>query len=162
MRMPRRSDWDKLSASERRFLAFGGALAAVIVLASFLYSGNQAIQKGGSALRDSRQRLAVMESMAHELRRLPDAAASGRANMEELRGIVTESLQRTLAPASMDVRVGGETSVSAKISGVGFDKMIAWLDDMCREQHLRVESAKIRAGTATGLVEAEIRLGSGT
>lgn len=156
--------WPKLSARERLLLFGGGA----VLLASGLYAFTY------QPLIDAQQRLetsmAAQRQIGDQLRRIaaeaaalqsaaPDAVAvdSGQSLISV---IDASSLAMNIKPAIKRLTPEGPNKVTLWLERCEFDRLIAWLAQLDRQQRITVEQLALsREPGAAGQVAGKVTLG---
>jgi general secretion pathway protein M len=155
--------WLARTEQERKFLAIGGALAALaLVYALFVapaVAGRAQLEK---TLPQMRQDAAQMRSMALE------AGDLARQPVLQVAPMTRESVAASLAAVSItpgSLAVTGDTA-RLQLSGVSFANLVGWLDAQRRESRISVQQAAFTAQDQAGQVDATLTLrqdaGTGT
>jgi len=138
--------WRGRSARERRVLAWGGAVAAVLLFVALawipLARTHARLEREMPAVRASVDSLQRQADEVRRLRALPAAAAQGSTP--------------PLPGAQVTTTAPGRLRVVA--SDVAFGALLDWLTAVEAAQGLRVESARIEALPTSGRVRAELTL----
>jgi len=147
--------WLARTEQERKFLAFGAAVALVSLVYALLLApaleGRATLQRSLPALRLQASQL---QSMAAEAATLAANPAPAPAPMT--REALNASLaQRSLVPGSLTLT--GEYA-KAQFNNVSFANLVAWLDAQRRENRIQVQDAAFTALAAQGQVDATLTL----
>ena len=152
--------WRALPAQQRRLAVFGGALLAVVLLYSLLWSP---MQNELARLRDStpkeRNKLAVMQAQAQEVTELRAAGKTmaGRggnilAALEQL--ATTRGLRANITRMEPEGANGAQVTLEA----AHFNGLLTLLHELQTQNGVRVESASIETHATLGHVNARLTL----
>jgi general secretion pathway protein M len=153
--------WLGLSDRDRRVLAVGAALAAVLLLYALawlpLERSREAMRVQAAALDASYR---WMQAAAPEVQRLRaggagQQVADGRSLLARADAGARES---ALGTALLRVEPVAEGQVRMVFQQVGFDALMAWLEQFSRSQSLRVTEFNVQTTGASGQVDARIGL----
>lgn len=147
--------WLARTEQERKYLAVGGALAALaLVYALFVapaLAGKAQLEKDLPLLRTQNAQLRAMALEAGELARQP---------VVQVTPMTRESLTASLAALSItpqSVTITGEFA-RLQLSGVSFANLVAWLDAQRRENRIAAQESTVTALAAPGQVDATLTL----
>jgi general secretion pathway protein M len=147
--------WLARTEQERKYLAIGGALAALLLVYALgvapALAGRAQLEKDLPQLRTENAQLRAMALEAGELARQPVA---------QVTPMTRESLAASLAALSItpgSVTVAGEVA-RLQLSGVSFANLAAWLDAQRRENRIAVQESTVTALAAPGQVDATLTL----
>lgn len=134
---------------ERQILIWGSAVGLLLILIAGCWIPLQQAQvRMERSVGIERKRLAVMSAAKLEL-----ASIENRANQQSRPALsrpALENLARTrLAPLTLDIRLEGDNGVKIAFSGVHMPKVIEWIDELSRAQHVHVTLARLRPEGAT-------------
>lgn len=144
-----RGFWSSRATRERRILAGGGVLLALLVFyLVFIGPAVDGIGRLRSLIPQARARAAQLEALVAEakaLRSLPQAAAAPA-------GVTRAALEKSLdgaglKPARSEVLPGGDLRLN--FVNVPFGKWTAWLAASERAMGVHTVAAKIKADTGT-------------
>lgn len=145
------------SARERVVLAVLACVAAAACYAWFVDTAQRARVRLGAGAATLRVQLRVLETQAAEAERLR-ALAPVRASRTELRALVQAHAESAgLARAVVRVDVLDAGRVQVVFGAVRFSDWLAWVAAM-QAQQARVESARVEAMSAPGLVSVTTTL----
>lgn len=148
--MNARGWWRSRPARERRVLATGAAVVAVLLLVGLVWvpvaRTHERLERELPALRAS---LDALSQQAHEVQRL-------RAIPATAAGVSPNGSLPTLAGAQMSIPAPGRVRLAA--SDVAFSALLDWLAAAEAAQGLHVDSARIEALPTAGRVRADLTL----
>jgi general secretion pathway protein M len=147
--------WMARTEQERKYLAIGGALAALLlVYALFIapaLAGKARLEQELPQLRTQNAQLRAMALEAGEL---------GRQPVVQVTPMTRESLTASLAALSItpqSVTMTGEYA-RLQLTGVSFANLVTWLDAQRRENHIAVQESTVTALAVPGQVDASLTL----
>jgi general secretion pathway protein M len=151
-----RPDLSRLSARERRILAVGGALGAVLFVLAVVLPLERAVAALERRVAHQRAELAWMRRVAPELA----AAGPPRANGTlPLIVVIDQSARRAgLAEALAGSAPQGPDTLQVRLQRAPFDGLIAWLARLEQRDGVQVQAARIQAAEGAGLVDATLTL----
>lgn len=150
--------WSARSQAERRILSIGGALAAMLVFAAFVWLPlERARARLAAELPGLGASVAQMRAQAEQvkaLRALP--VRSGAANVP----LATLVASGTLAQGIPDARVATLDARRLKLTAgdVGWARLLEWISGVQAAHGLAVDAASIDALPSPGRVRAELVL----
>lgn len=146
--------WRSRPEGERRAIAIGGAMLAVLLVIVLAWLPLERTRTRLSAdLPRLRASVAQLRRDAAEVKRLRAIVPTVSTNSTPLSSLATQ------APlAGAQVSVPDEKHVRVAAADIGFSALLQWLVTVQSTQSLRVESAKIDALAAPGRVHAELTL----
>lgn len=144
--------WEGRTAREKQLITWGGAVLAVVIGWSVLWSP---AQEGRAQLRETlpamQRQLAQMTAQANEARTLSAAAQGVAPTGMALRDALSASLNdHGLPPAQVQV-IGNAVQVQMK--NAPFPAWVAWLDDARKQFKVQVSEAHVTALKADGQVD---------
>lgn len=153
-----RTRWLSLQARERSTLTLGGLLLAVILGYFLVISPWLALQArldaGLPALRSALERMNRLAADAAALKALPVPSTAAPAAGPALQQAIGRMVWPGPAPVLRD---DGSGRIQLQIGAVGFNELIAWLEQVQQSTRLRVASANlVRLGSGSGMVRAEL------
>lgn len=158
-----REIWNGLNASERRLLAMGGALLAIVLLFVMLWLP---LEKDLARLRVSvpqdRTQLEHMRALADAVRPLRAKLRTRSAGATPLSAVDAMLTAQNLRSAVTHLEADGDSGVRLTLDGVPFNTLVSLLAELQDTQQLVVDSATLDAQTKPGLVNANLRLRSDT
>ena len=148
--------WDRASPRERALL---GATVVVVLLALLYAIAWQPLSQDLVRTRDAvvrdRATLATLKTYAE-----PPASANASAPaLLEPQAAFARALDARGLRATASQVEAREGRVVAVLPAIGFDALVALLDDLARNERLRVVDARIAARVEPGTVRAELTLG---
>ena len=150
--------WSRRSASERRTLAWGGALLALALLVAFAWLPLQRTRDRLAAeLPALRASIAALERDAAEVARLRAQPAAAPPAGTPLASLATNA--GGLPGAQVNVLDARRVRVTG--SDVSFSALLEFLRNAQATHGMRVESARLDALPAPGRVRAELLLTRG-
>ncbi len=156
--------WQQRSTRERRVLAFGGLLLALMLL--WLLAIEPALEgreRWRAALPQLRADAAQAQALAQQLAAAPPAAAAGAAPAVD-RATLENQLNAALkaqgiTPQSLDVQQAGDALlVRVNFSDVSFSALTEWLQKQQRSAQLSVSDANVTARERLDRVDARLTL----
>lgn len=152
--------WDERNAREKRLLALGALIVALLLFYQVLVApardGSAAIR---AALPTMKQQLATMEGQADEAKRLSGVARTVAPSGDSLVNGVSASLtDRGLTPAK--VTLAGN-AVQVDMTNVSFARWIGWLDDARRQLKVKVSQTHVTPSGSSGRVDIRATLDAG-
>lgn len=147
--------WLARTEQERRYLAIGGAVAALaLVYALFIapaLAGRARLEQELPQLRTENAQLRAMAAEAAELARQP---------VLQVAPMTRESLTASLTAMSLTAQSVAMTGEFARLqfSGVSFANLASWLDTERRENRVAVQESTVTALAAPGQVDATFTL----
>ena len=144
-----------LSSRERRTLAFGGVIAAVLfVLAVVLPLERHVAQLRRDVARRTTE-LTWMRRIAPELA----AAPVRRGSTLPLIVLIDQSARQSgLGSALTGSTPSGPSGLNLQLQRAPFDRMVGWLARLHQDDGVEVTGARIQASGAPGLVNASLDL----
>ncbi len=146
-----------LSVRERRVLAIGGAIAAVLFLMAVVWPLERGVARAHRDVARKSAELTWMRSVAPEL---AAAGPRGRAPVSlPLIVLIDQSAHQAGLGASLAGSTpNGSGALSVQLQHVPFDSMVAWLARLQQQAGIEVTAARIEASGAPGLVNASLDL----
>ena len=147
--------WLARTEQERKYLAIGGALAALaLVYGLFIAPALAAKARLEQELPQLRTQNAQLRSMALE------AGELARQPAVQVTPMTRESLTAGLAALSItpaSVTITGEYA-RLQLTGVSFANLVTWLDAQRRENRIGVQESTVTALAVAGQVDASLTL----
>ncbi len=156
--------WQGLQPRERIALGIG-AVAVVFALFYFalwqpLMDARKTVQREVQQQRELLHWMRMAASEAQALRGSANPAGKGLGGQSLLSLVDRSAKQQGLGDAMKRVEPdGGEVRVW--FEEAAFDRLVGWLQKLAREHGVKVVSATIERGEASGLVDARLRLAEG-
>jgi general secretion pathway protein M len=148
----------QLSERERRVLALGAALAALIFVFGVVLPLDHSVAKAHARLAQKRADLAWMQGVAPEIATAPQPPSRGG---ESLLVIVDRSARESgLGSTLAGSEPGAPGTLSIRLSKAPFDTVVAWLARLAQQNGIHVDSATIDSAGGPGLVNAALVLHS--
>jgi general secretion pathway protein M len=149
----------EISERDRRVLAIGAGLAALIFVFGVLLPLDRSVAQAHARLAQKRADLAWMQGVAPEIAAAPAPPAAGG---ESLLVIVDRSAREAgLGSALAGSEPGASGTLSIRLSKAPFDTVVAWLARLAQQNGIHVDSATIDSAGGPGLVNAALVLHSG-
>jgi general secretion pathway protein M len=149
---------DTLSERDRRMLAIGGALVALL-LVYVIFQLDSSVSSAHKRIKKKQDDLTWIQVAAPEILAQGPIAASGG---ESLIVIVDRSAREAgLATALAGSEPAGPGGLSVRLQKAPFDSLISWLARLSQQNGVRVDSASIDTAGTPGLVNAAIVLHMG-
>jgi len=150
---------DTLSERDRRMLAIGGALVALLLL-YIVVQLDTSVASAHKRIKKKQDDLAWIQVAAPEL-----AASGSQINAtggESLLVIVDRSARESgLGTALAGSEPAGPGGLSVRLQKASFDNLISWLARLSQQNGIRIDSASIDTAGTPGLVNAAIVLHMG-
>ena len=154
-----RAWWNGLADSERRAVALGGAVLALVLLYVAAWQPlTKARHKREVALADARTVATQLELLAGEAQRRRGTGATLGAG-QSLLAVVDQSRRAsgiTKAPSRLEPE--GDTTVRIWLEDVPFDVLVRWLSELQLRYGVRVDNADLERESGPGLVNARLTL----
>jgi general secretion pathway protein M len=158
-----REIWNGLNTREKRLIAGGGVLLALVFLYVLLWLP---LQKDLARLRvnvtQDRTRLEHMRALAETVRPLRAKIRTRSAGGAPLSIVDAMLTAQNLRSYVSHLEADGANSVRLSLDGVPFNMLITLLTELQDTQQLVVDSATLDAQAKPGLVNANLRLRSDT
>jgi general secretion pathway protein M len=149
--------YQTLNERERRFVAVGCAVAAVVLLVA-LVSLDRGVSHAAARLAREQRDLAWMQSVAPQLA-AAGPAVSAPASQRSLIVVVDNSAREAgLGTALTSSEPSAQGGLRVRLDKAPFDALVGWLARLAEQHGVRVESATIDGAGAPGLVNAAIVL----
>lgn len=150
--------WQLLAVRERRLVAGGAVLLAVVAVWLLLFEPAwQARAALQSELPVLREQLARVDQLADEAQRLSSVPA-GSDSPQMRRTRIEQSIAGAgLSPSLAQLSVNGSL-LELRFDQVPYAAWLAWLDTTTREMRLRVADVSIMREAARGLVSVRLAL----
>ncbi|MGU7784033.1 type II secretion system protein GspM [Burkholderia sp. PU8-34] len=144
--------WGERTPRERSMLGWGGAVLAVAIAYSVLWSpAQEGRARITRALPAMRAELAKMTSQANEARSLTAAAQGVAPTGAALKDALTASLSDHGLPAPQTQVIG--SGVQIQMKNVAFPAWTQWLDDARKQFKVQVGEAHVTALKEDGQVD---------
>jgi type II secretory pathway component PulM len=150
------SMWRSRTDGERKALAIGAALLAVVLVFVAWLPLERARSRLDAELPRLRASVAQLQKDAAEVKRLRAAVATVASNPAPLATLAQNPLPRELIGAQ--VSVADDKHVRIVAADAGFAALLDWLVSAQSTHALHVESARIESRGAPGRVRADISL----
>jgi len=154
-----RAAWLQLAPRERRVIAAGSALLAVVAVYLFVLAPfYRSLVRLRVEVPQHRAQLAVMREQAALVERLR-RGGSARTPAMKLPALAEQAAD-THGLRAMITRIDAEGANGLRIAldGAPFNAMVAWLTELQQRSGLRVETAAIESQEAAGTVNARLLL----
>ena len=148
-------DWyGTLAEREQRMVTWGGAAAAVLLVAGLIWKLGTAVAVAEERVERKRQDLAWIEAVTPRLQSAPVARPG-----ESLTIAVGRMAQEGgLGDALAGIEPAGTGSVRARFTAASFDALAVLLGRLQKERGVIAETASVSATGETGLVDATLVL----
>ena len=144
-------DWYAgLAERERRMVAWGGAAAAVLLVAGLVWQLGASVAKAEARVERRRQDLAFIEAATPVIQSMPVARPGESLTIAVDRMAREGGLSSQLA----GVEPASNGGLRARFTGASFDALVLLLARLQKERGAQVESASVAASGETGLVDA--------
>ncbi len=147
----------RLSAREQRIALAGAAAAAILLLLAILLPLQRHVGELEQRVERKRGDLVWLRSMAPQLAGLRNSAPPP---MNESLVVVVDRTARQagLEHAVVGTVPSGDGGLNVRLEQTSFDGLVTWLSQMRQSYGVRVDSAVVESGTATGTVNATLVL----
>jgi general secretion pathway protein M len=156
-----RDTWNNLAARERRMIAAGGVLLAIVFLYVLLWLP---LQKDLARLRVAVPRdqtqLERMRALAEAVGPLRGKRGTRSAGATPLSIVDAMLTAKNLRSYVTHLEADGSSSVRMSLDGVPFNTLVNLLTELQETRQLVVDSATLDAQVKPGLVNANLRLRS--
>ena len=156
---PLREAWGKLAPSERRLASIGGVVVGATLLYVLLWLP---VQKELARLRisvpEERIQLQHMRQQAASIRPLRARSGTKPAPGTLLTVIEQSATARGMRGFVTRMEADGGNGVQLVLDAAPFNSLLSWLSDLQDNYSLLVESASLDAHTASGTVNAKLKL----
>lgn len=144
-------DWYAgLAERERRTVLWGGAAAAVLLLATLVWQLGASVARAEARVERRREDLAFIEAATPMLQALPAARPGESLTIAVDRMAREGGLSEQLA----GVEPAANGALRARFTAASFDSLMLLLARLQKERGAQAESASVSASGATGLVDA--------
>jgi type II secretory pathway component PulM len=146
-----------LSVRERRVLAIGGAIAAVLFVLAVVWPLERGVARARREVAHQSAELTWMRRVA------PELAAAGAPSRAPASLPLIVLIDQSAHQAGLGTTLAGSTPSGSGALGVQlqhapFDQMVAWLARLQQRSGVEVTAARIESSGAPGLVNASLDL----
>ena len=141
-----------LAEREQRLVLWGGAAAAVLLLAGLIWQLGASVAKAEERVERRRQDLAFIESVTPRLQSRPAARPGESLTIAVDRMAREGGLADTLAA----VEPAANGALRARFTGASFDSLTLLLARLQKERGVEAETASVSAAGEPGLVDATL------
>jgi type II secretory pathway component PulM len=145
-----------LAVREQRMVAIGGAAALLVLLFGAWLPVERRVARLEQQVQTRQADLAWLQSIAPQLASLRERP-SGTGN-ESLVVIADRVAHETGIARSLNAQAGGDGTLNVRLEQVAFDSLLNWAGELVQHHGIRVVSANIDSGAASGMVSATIVL----
>jgi type II secretory pathway component PulM len=145
-----------LALREQRMVAIGGAAALLVLLFGAWLPVERRVARLEQQVQTRQADLAWLQSIAPQLAALRERP-SGTGN-ESLVVIADRVAHETGIARSLNAQAGGDGTLNVRLEQVAFDSLLNWAGELVQHHGIRVVSANIDSGAASGMVSATIVL----
>lgn len=147
-----------LSERDRKIVAWGGPIGAVLLLGGGLFALELGVNRAELRVQRRQADLAWLQSVAPRVQSLP-AGVSANESLAQL-------VDRTAREAGLQQSLTGATprddgGLEVKFDGAQFDAMVAWLTRLQQELGVTIQGATVDRAEAAGAVNASLTLRRG-
>jgi general secretion pathway protein M len=147
-----------LSERDRKIVAWGGPIGAVLLLGGGLFALEAGVNRAELRVQRRQADLAWLQSVAPRVQSLP-AGVSANESLAQL-------VDRTAREAGLQQSLTGATprddgGLEVKFDGAQFDAMVAWLTRLQQELGVTIQGATVDRADAAGAVNASLTLRRG-
>jgi len=158
-----REIWNGLNARERRLLAAGGVLLAIVLFFALLWLPLEKdlarLRAGATQDQAQLERMRALADAVRPLRAKIRPRGAGAAPLSIVDAMLTA---QNLRSHVTHLEADGGSGVRLTLDGVPFNTLVSLLSELQDTQQLVVDSATLDAQTKPGLVNANLRLRSDT
>lgn len=143
-----------LAERERRMVGWGGAIAAVLLVAGTVWKLGSAVEAAETRVERRREDLAFIEAVTPRLQAAPTARPG------ESLAIAVDRMAREggLSQALAGVEPASAGSIRARFTAASFDALALMLARLQQERGVVAETASVSATGEPGLVDATLVL----
>ena len=146
-----------LSVRERRVLAIGGAIAALLFVMAVVWPLERGVARAHRDVARKNAELTWMRRVA------PELAAAGPPSRAPASLPLIVLIDQSAHQAGLGATLAGSTpsgsgALSVQLQHAPFDQMVAWLARLQQQAGIEVTAARIEASGAPGLVNASLEL----
>jgi general secretion pathway protein M len=157
-RMNLREWYRGLSERDRKIVAWGGPIGAVLLLAGALLALEVGVNRAEVRVQRRQADLAWLHQVAPRVQSLP-AGVSANESLAQL-------VDRTAREAGLQQSLTGATprddgGLEVKFDGAQFDALVAWLTRLQQELGVSIQGATVDRAEAAGAVNASLTLRRG-
>lgn len=145
-----------LAAREQRMVAIGGAAALLLLLFGAWLPVERRVARLEQQVQTRQADLAWLQTVGPQLAALREQP-TGTGN-ESLVVIADRVAHETGIARSLSTQAGGDGTLSVRLEQVAFDSLLNWAGELVQRHGVRVVSANIESGAASGMVSATIVL----
>ncbi len=145
-----------LAVREQRMVAIGGVAALLVLLFGAWLPVERRVARLERQVQTRQADLAWLQSIAPQLASLRERP-SGTGN-ESLVVIADRVAHETGIARSLNTQAGGDGTLNVRLEQVAFDSLLNWAGELVQHHGIRVVSASIDSGAASGMVSATIVL----
>jgi type II secretory pathway component PulM len=146
-------DWYRgLSERDQRVALWGGAAAAVLLLALLIWRLGASVATAEARVERRREDLAFIESVTPQIRTMP----AGRSDEPLTIAIDRMAREGGLADTLAAVEPASNGALRARFTGASFDSLVLLLARLQKERGVEAETASVSSGSAPGLVDATL------
>lgn len=155
--MQKIEDWYRaLAAREQRMVAIGGAVALLLLLIGAWLPAERRVGRLEQQVQTQQSDLAWLRSVAPQLATLRERRSP--AGNESLVVMADRVAHETGIARSLNTQAGSDGTLNVRLEQVAFDSLLNWTGELVQRNGVRVVSANIESGTASGVVSATIVL----
>jgi len=155
--MPKLMAWFRaLAPREQRMVAIGGAAALLLLLVGAWLPVEQRVTRLERQVQVRKADLAWLQTVGPQLAALR-ARPAGMGN-ESLVVVADRVAHETGIARSLNTQAGSDGTLNVRLEQVAFDSLLNWAGELVQRHGVRVVSASIDSGTASGIVSATIVL----
>ena len=144
-----------LSPRERRTLAIGGVIAAILFVLAVVLPLERRVARLHRTVERKQANLAWMRRVAPEL---AAAGAPPAGAKEPLIVLIDQSARQAGLGAALTASAPSGAGLSVQLHDAPFDPLITWLARLHQQDGVQVTGAQIRAAGGPGLVDASLKL----
>ncbi len=155
MRAPSLPSLRSLSPRERRTVAIGGVLAAILFVFAVILPLERRVAQLHRVVERKEANLAWMRRVA------PELAAAGSppgGTHEPLIVLIDQSARQSGLGATLTASAPSGIGLSVQLHDAPFDTLITWLARLHQQDGIQVTGAQIRVAGGPGLVDASLKL----
>lgn len=155
--MQKIEDWYRaLAAREQRMVAIGGVAALLLLLIGAWLPVERRVGRLEQQVQTQQSDLAWLRSVAPQLATLRESRSP--AGNESLVVMADRVAHETGIARSLNTQAGSDGTLNVRLEQVAFDSLLNWAGELVQRNGVRVVSANIESGTASGVVSATIVL----
>ena len=157
--------WQHLSLAEKKVVVIGSAVIIPLLIYALVFSPlSNSVQTLRDQVQKNQRLLAWMQQNDEKIRALEKVQhpASEEKSSTALLSLIQNALnQSTIGKNISQLQQAEGNAIQIKFQQVNFDSLMQWLIPFCQARQLVITQMTIKPMTATGTVDAELKLQAG-